>query len=88
VFVRVFCGSSLLNHSGLLVQHPREVDPHVYKALSLVERFFNCIKQFRRIATRSNKLDACYLAFVTSTSVLITPGKDSELLSGMTRSLS
>ena len=38
--------------------------PHLYRAHNLVERFFNKIKQCRRIATRYDKLAANYLAFV------------------------
>lgn len=33
---------------------PRAVDWHRYKARNLVERFFNRLKQFRRLATRFN----------------------------------
>src|SRR5271167_700915 len=38
--------------------------PYLYKARNLVERFFNRIKQCRRIATRYDKLAANYLAFI------------------------
>jgi transposase len=38
--------------------------PHLYRARNLVERFFNKIKQCRRIATRYDKLAANYLAFI------------------------
>jgi transposase len=38
--------------------------PHLYGARNLVERFFNKIKQCRRVATRYDKLAANYLAFV------------------------
>jgi transposase len=38
--------------------------PHLYRARSLVERFFNKIKQCRRVATRYDKLAANYLAFI------------------------
>lgn len=34
----------------------RDYDRHVYKDRNLVERFFNRLKQFRRIATRYEKL--------------------------------
>lgn len=34
----------------------REYDRHVYKDRNLIERFFNRIKQFRRIGTRYEKL--------------------------------
>jgi transposase len=38
--------------------------PHLYRARNLVERFFNKIKQCRRVATRYDKLAANYLAFI------------------------
>ena len=38
--------------------------PHLYRTRNLVERFFNKIKQCRRVATRYDKLAANYLAFV------------------------
>ncbi len=34
----------------------RAYDRHIYKDRNLVERFFNRLKQFRRIATRYDKL--------------------------------
>ena len=40
--------------------------PHLYRARNLIERFFNKIKQCRRVATRYDKLAANYLAFVNS----------------------
>lgn len=52
-------------------QQPREFDPHIYKARSLVERFFNRIQHFRRVATRYDKLDGRYEAFVAIASMLI-----------------
>jgi transposase len=38
--------------------------PYLYRDRNLVERFFNKIKQCRRVATRYDKLAANYLAFV------------------------
>ena len=38
--------------------------PYLYRDRNLVERFFNKIKQCRRVATRYDKLGANYLAFV------------------------
>jgi transposase len=38
--------------------------PYLYRARNLIERFFNKIKQCRRVATRYDKLAANYLAFV------------------------
>jgi transposase len=42
---------------------------HLYRARNLVERFFNKIKQCRRVATRYDKLAANYLAFVQLASI-------------------
>ena len=38
--------------------------PYLYRARNRVERFFNRIKQCRRVATRYDKVAANYLAFV------------------------
>ena len=46
------------------VPDPCPVDWHLYKERHLVECFFQKIKWFRRIATRYDKLDASFLAFV------------------------
>lgn len=43
---------------------PRTTDWHRYKARNLVERFFNRLKQFRRIATRYDKLASLFNAFL------------------------
>lgn len=42
----------------------RPVDWHRYKARHLVECFFNRLKQFRRIATRYDKLSSRFNAFL------------------------
>ena len=42
----------------------RVVDPEIYRQRNLVERFFNKLKHFRRIATRFDKLARNYLAAV------------------------
>jgi transposase len=39
---------------------------------SLVERFFNKIKQCRRVATRDDRLTANYLAFMSYRQFLVT----------------
>ena len=44
--------------------NPRAFDRHLYKDRNLVERFFNRIKQFRRIATRYDKLALSFMSFV------------------------
>jgi len=42
----------------------RVVDPDIYRHRNLVERFFNKLKHFRRVATRFDKLARNYLAAV------------------------
>ena len=44
--------------------NPRSYDRHLYKSRNLIERFFSRIKQFRRIATRYDKLAKSFLSFV------------------------
>ena len=43
---------------------PREYDECLYKERNKIERMFNKIKHFRRVATRYDKLDISYLSFV------------------------
>lgn len=43
----------------------------IYRERNLVERFFNKLKQFRRIATRYDKLGTTFFAFVQLASVRI-----------------
>lgn len=50
---------------------PRPYDTHRYKARNLVERFFNQLKQFRRIATRYEKLANHYAAMVTCRCIVL-----------------
>lgn len=42
----------------------RAYDRHVYKDRNLVERFFNRLKQFRRIATRYEKLASTFTSLL------------------------
>ena len=49
----------------------RAYDKHVYKSRNLVERFFARIKQFRRIATRYDKLASRFAAFVSIVAAFI-----------------
>ena len=46
------------------ISKPWSVDWWLYKERHLVECFFQKLKWFRRIATRYDKLDASFLAFV------------------------
>ena len=50
---------------------PRDYDKHVYKSRNLVERFFARLKQFRRIATRYDKLDRRFESFISIVAALI-----------------
>lgn len=43
---------------------PRHYDAELYKERNLIERMFNKMKHFRRVATRYDKLDVAYLGFV------------------------
>ena len=52
-----------------LVQRP--FDRHLYKNRNLIERFFCRLKQFRRIATRYDKLASRFSAFIAIAATLI-----------------
>ncbi|WP_250296785.1 IS5 family transposase [Wolbachia endosymbiont of Oedothorax gibbosus] len=43
---------------------PREYDKELYKERNLIERMFNKIKHFRRVATRYDKLAITFISFV------------------------
>ena len=49
----------------------RGYDQHVYKSRNLIERFFARLKQFRRIATRYDKLAVRFEAFICISASLI-----------------
>lgn len=49
----------------------RTVDPGIYRQRNLVERFFCKLKQFRRVATRFDKLARNFLAAVQLASTRI-----------------
>jgi transposase len=50
--------------------HQRRYSRKLYRGRNVVERFWNRVKRHRRVATRYDKLDVCYLAFVHLASVL------------------
>lgn len=50
------------SHPTRKIQH--ELDRHQYRHRNLVERWFARIKQFRRIATRYDKLASRYASFL------------------------
>lgn len=45
-------------------RQPWDYDRELYKRRNQVERLFRWLKRFRRIATRYDKLDAVFLAFI------------------------
>jgi transposase len=49
--------------------NPISFSPYLYRDRNRIERFFNKIKQCRRVATRYDKLAANYLAFVQLASI-------------------
>jgi transposase len=60
-----------MGRSGLWVSlqtgasnHALSFSPHLYRARNLVERFFNKIRQCRRMASRYDKLAANCFAFI------------------------
>lgn len=48
-----------------------EYDTHFYKERNVIERFFNRIKHFRRVATRYDKTALMFLGALTLTGILI-----------------
>lgn len=50
---------------------PRFYDQELYKERNIIERMFNKLKHFRRVATRYDKLDISYLAFVFIASIYL-----------------
>lgn len=49
----------------------RHYDQDLYKERNLVERLFNKLKNFRRIATRYDKLASSFLDFIHVASIFI-----------------
>jgi transposase len=47
-------------------------DKKTYRQRNRVERFFSKLKQFRRVATRYDKLDETFLGFIHLTAALIS----------------
>ena len=53
----------------------RPYDAEVYKLRNVIERFFQRLKQYRRVATRYDKYACRYLGFVYFAAILITSKK-------------
>lgn len=49
----------------------RKYDVDLYKERNLIERMFNKMKHFRRVATRYDKLDIAYMAFVLISAIYL-----------------
>jgi transposase len=49
----------------------REYDKELYKERNLVERLFNKLKHFRRVATRYDKTASAFLAFIHIASICL-----------------
>jgi putative transposase len=49
----------------------RRYDTELYKERNLIERFFNKLKQFRRVATRYDKLLVNFMGFVKLAAIAI-----------------
>jgi len=52
-------------------KHKGRFDKEAYKQRNLVERFFNRLKQFRRVATRYEKRHENYKAMLSLASILL-----------------
>lgn len=53
-------------------KNQRPFDARLYKERNAIERFFNKLKHFRRVATRYDKLLANFMDFVTLAAIAIT----------------
>ena len=53
-------------------KHPSAYSKHSYRKRHVVENFFERIKNFRRVATRYDKLAATYLGFVCLASTIVS----------------
>jgi putative transposase len=52
-------------------KHQRAYDAELYKERNSIERFFNKLKHFRRVATRYDKLLANFMGFVKLAAIAI-----------------
>ena len=50
---------------------PRPIDENLYKDRNKVERYFNKLKQYRRVATRYDKTAVSFAGFVYLASIMI-----------------
>jgi len=50
---------------------PLEIDPEIYKWRHLIENFFGKLKEFKRIAMRSDKTDDSFSAMIYAAAAII-----------------
>ncbi len=50
---------------------PLDIDPEIYKWRHLIENFFGKLKEFKRIAMRSDKTDQSFCAMIYAASAII-----------------
>ena len=50
---------------------PREYDKEIYKERNLIERLFNKLKHFRRIATRYDKTALSFMSFLNIAAIYL-----------------
>jgi transposase len=63
-WLRAFAAKKGPTFRQMQSQRAHLLQPALYRARNLVKRFFNKIKQCRRVATRYERLAAKYLAFI------------------------
>jgi len=64
-------GAEVVIPSRANAKVPRSIDENLYKDRNKIERFFNRIKHYRRIATRYDKTAASFLAFLHLAAAMI-----------------
>lgn len=60
--------------------YPQKYNKKAYKNRNQIERFFNRIKNFRRVATRYDKLPSSFLSFVYIASIFTEVPKFSKIV--------
>ena len=64
-------GAEVVIPSRSIAKQPRSIDWNLYKDRNKIERYFNRIKHYRRVATRYEKTANCFLAFLHLTAAMI-----------------
>lgn len=65
------CGAQAVIPSKKNRTEQRIIDQVLYKERNLIERLFNKLKNFRRVATRYDKTDSAFLSFVHLASICL-----------------